>query len=380
MCSLLLRSVVRCSSSRLLKTTRSVSYVLGIETSCDDTAAAVLTEDGRVLSSIVSSQWELNAAWKGIVPALAARAHADNLPHVINAAIEQSGLKSVHQLAAVAVTSGPGLAPCLDVGLQTARRICLENPDIVFLQINHLEAHVLVSRLPQLAISRPEFPFVVLLVSGGHCCLVLARGLGDYELLGKTVDDSIGEAYDKVARMLEITLSNGQNIHGGKLVEDMARRGNDCAFPFTEPMMHRKDCDFSYSGIKTAMLREVTKLGEIDDKTKEDLCSSFQRRAVDHLVTRTRRACLWSKERVGDNLSTLVVCGGVASNEYLRRRLQMAAETEGLVAVLPPAKYCTDNAVMVAYAGLERYAAGMRSDVETARYQPRWPLETLRPM
>ncbi|RLN54855.1 hypothetical protein BBJ29_002470 [Phytophthora kernoviae] len=242
--------------------TRHTSYLLGIETSCDDTAAAVLDDSGRVLSSVISSQWELNAKWKGIVPALAARAHADNLPHVVAAAIEQSGLESVRQLSAVAVTSGPGLAPCLNVGLQTARQICLDNPDIAFLQVNHLEAHVLVSRLPHLETPPPEFPFVVLLVSGGHCCLVLAKGVGDYELLGNTLDDSIGEAYDKVARMLGITApaSGGKGVHGGKLIEDMAALGNDRAFPFTEPMKHRKDCDFSYSGIKTAMLREVKKV------------------------------------------------------------------------------------------------------------------------
>ncbi|KAL4161400.1 hypothetical protein PRNP1_001954 [Phytophthora ramorum] len=374
--------MLRRCSLRLLRPvqTRRASYVLGIETSCDDTAAAVLDADGRVLSSVISSQWELNAQWKGIVPALAARAHADNLPHVIKAAMEQSGLESVKQLSAVAVTSGPGLAPCLDVGLRAARQICLDNPDVAFLQINHLEAHVLVSRLPQLETPRPEFPFVVLLVSGGHCCLVLAKGLGDYELLGNTLDDSIGEAYDKVARMLDITSSGGKGVHGGKLIEDMAARGNDRAFPFTEPMKHRKDCDFSYSGIKTAMLREVKKLGELDDKTKEDLCASFQRKAVDQLITRTRRACQWSKDRVGNKISSLVVCGGVASNQYLRSRMQSAVEEEGLVAVFPPARYCTDNGVMIAYAGLERYAKGMRCDPEPARYQPRWPLETLQPL
>ncbi|RLN96701.1 hypothetical protein BBJ28_00006505, partial [Nothophytophthora sp. Chile5] len=145
------------------------------------------------------------------------------------------GLESVQQLSAIAVTSGPGLAPCLDVGLRTARQLCIDNPDIAFLQINHLEAH---TEAPP-----PEFPFVVLLVSGGHCCLVLAKGVGDYELLGNTLDDSIGEAYDKVARMLDITasaLSNGKGVHGGKLIEDMAARGNDRAFPFTEPMKHRR--------------------------------------------------------------------------------------------------------------------------------------------
>ncbi|KAG7391697.1 putative tRNA N6-adenosine threonylcarbamoyltransferase, mitochondrial [Phytophthora pseudosyringae] len=426
----------RCSPLRAPSAaTRHASYLLGIETSCDDTAAAVLDQDGRVLSSVISSQWELNAKWKGIVPALAARAHADNLPHVINAAIEQSGLESVRQLSAVAVTSGPGLAPCLDVGLRTARQICLDNPDIAFLQINHLEArcrfedgmvclfvgleliklfyfvngrptsscrdyrkyvaaHALAAVIRlilsefvlcfcchrQLETPRPEFPFVVLLVSGGHCCLVLAKGIGDYELLGNTLDDSIGEAYDKVARMLGITAAGGKGVHGGKLIEDMAARGNDRAFPFTEPMKHRKDCDFSYSGIKTAMLREVKKLDQLDEKIKEDLCASFQRKAVDQLITRTRRACQWGKDRMGDNISSLVVCGGVASNQYLRGRMQAAAKEDGMVAIFPPAKYCTDNGVMVAWAGLERYAKGMRSDPESARYQPRWPLETLQPL
>ncbi|CAH0489729.1 unnamed protein product [Peronospora farinosa] len=349
---------------------RHLSYFLGIETSCDDTAVAIVDQNGRILSHVISSQWELYAKWKGIVPALAARAHAENLPHVIHAAIEQSKLEGVEQLSAVAVTSGPGLAPCLDVGLQTARQICLNHRDIAFLQINHLE----------LETPSPEFPFVVLLVSGGHCCLVLAKGLGDYELLGNTVDDSIGEAYDKVARMLNITSSGGKGVHGGKLIEDMAARGNDRAFSFTEPMKHRKDCDFSYSGIKTAMLREVKKLGNIDEKTKEDLCASFQRKAIDQLVTRTRRACQWSKERMRDKISTLVVCGGVASNQYLRDRLQAAADEEDVMVIFPPAKYCTDNGVMVAWAGIERYAQGMRNDPESARYQPRWPLETLQPL
>ncbi|TDH73509.1 hypothetical protein CCR75_006128 [Bremia lactucae] len=355
--------------------------MLGIETSCDDTAAAVLDQDGQVLSSVISSQWELNAKYKGIVPALAARAHAGNLPYVINAAVKQSGLASLQELAAVAVTTGPGLAPCLNVGLQMARQICLNNPDIAFLQINHLEAHILASRLPHADTSRPEFPFVVLLVSGGHCCLVLAKGLGDYELLGNTLDDSIGEAFDKVARMLNASaLEGGQSVHWGKLIEDMAARGNDRAFNFTEPMKHRKDCDFSYSGIKTAMLREVKKLSELNLRTKEDLCASFQRTAVDQLITRTRRACKWSKERMGDIVTSLVVCGGVASNEYLRSRMETAAREEGIVTIFPPAKYCTDNAVMVAWAGLERYGKGIRNDPELARYQPRWPLETLRPI
>ncbi|TMW65819.1 hypothetical protein Poli38472_003584 [Pythium oligandrum] len=356
---------------------RAASYVMGIETSCDDTAVAVVDTDGNVLSTVVSSQWELNAKWKGIVPGLAARAHEENLPHVLQAAIKESGLSSLGDLQAVAVTSGPGLSPCLGVGLTTAQQIARDHK-IDFLQINHLEAHVLVARLPQLEIPRPEFPFLVLLVSGGHCCLVLARGIGNYELLGNTLDDSVGEAYDKVARMLDISSEEG--VHGGKLIEEYAKRGDDRAFAFPESMKHRKDCDFSYSGLKTAMLREIQRLGLLGDDQKADLCASFQRRAVDQLVTRTRRACQWGKDRVGSDLKHLVVCGGVASNQYLRQRIQEAGLEENLDVIFPPAKYCTDNGVMIAWTGIERYTQGMRSDVETARYRPRWPLDTLEPL
>ncbi|KAJ0403104.1 hypothetical protein ATCC90586_001282 [Pythium insidiosum] len=253
------------------------SYVLGIETSCDDTAVAVVDTDGNVLSNVISSQWELNAQWKGIVPALAARAHAENLPPVLEAALKESGLSSVRDLAAIAVTSGPGLSPCLGVGLETAQRLAIEH-NVDFVQINHLEAHVLVARLPTIVAQaggeRPEFPFLILLVSGGHCCLVLARGLGEYELLGNTLDDSVGEAFDKVARLLDLDSKHG--VHGGRLIEEYATRGNERAFLFPEPMKHRRDCDFSYSGLKTAMLREVQQLGQLDESIKSDLCASFQ--------------------------------------------------------------------------------------------------------
>ncbi|KUF91948.1 tRNA N6-adenosine threonylcarbamoyltransferase [Phytophthora nicotianae] len=268
--------------------TRHASYLLGIETSCDDTAAAVLDQDGRVLSNVISSQWELNAKWRGIVPALAARAHEENLPHVINAAIEQRSI---------------------------TWRCCnyRRKRDMIFLAVADFACVEMAGPRPSVTVAT-------------------TKSLGDYELLGNTLDDSIGEAYDKVARMLDITASGGKGVHGGKLIEDMAARGDDRAFPFTEPMKHRK-------------------LGELDEKMKEDLCASFQ-----------------------------VVCGGVASNQYLRGRMQTATEEEGVVAVFPPAKYCTDNGVMIAWAGLERYAKGMRSDPECARYQPRWPLETLQPL
>ncbi|CAK4081590.1 unnamed protein product [Aphanomyces euteiches] len=224
--------------------------------------------------------------WKGVVPALAARGHVENLPLVLDEAMRQSGLDGYKSLSAIAVTSGPGLAPCLNVGLRSAVEIAVGN-DLDFISVNHLEAHALV---PRIAEDLP-FPFLVLLVSGGHCTLVLAKDLGDYDVLGSTVDDSVGEAFDKVARMLELGNENTA-FHGGKLVEEYAKLGNDRAFAFTEPMKKKQrkvqpsrystsqlgqDCDFSYSGLKTAMVRHISQLEKpLDEATKRDLAASFQ--------------------------------------------------------------------------------------------------------
>ncbi|KAH9088367.1 hypothetical protein Ae201684P_003061 [Aphanomyces euteiches] len=310
---------------------RGISYVLGIETSCDDTAAAVVDSDGNVLSEVVSSQWEMIQKWKGVVPALAARGHVENLPLVLDEAMRQSGLDGYKSLSAIAVTSGPGLAPCLNVGLRSAVEIAVGN-DLDFISVNHLEAHALV---PRIAEDLP-FPFLVLLVSGGHCTLVLAKDLGDYDVLGSTVDDSVGEAFDKVARMLELGNENTA-FHGGKLVEEYAKLGNDRAFAFTEPMKkkQRKDCDFSYSGLKTAMVRHISQLEKpLDEATKRDLAASFQRTAIAHLVTRTKLACEISKETT--NIQHLVVCGGVAANTQVRHQLEALAKAQGLQAMFPP--------------------------------------------
>nr|CCA14551.1 Osialoglycoprotein endopeptidase putative [Albugo laibachii Nc14] len=352
-------------------------FILGIETSCDDTGVAILDEHGDICSNIVSSQWELQAKWKGVVPALAARAHETNLPHVIQAAIEQSNMNDVHHLRAIAVTSGPGLSPCLDVGLSMAKQLCLAH-SIPFIKVNHLEAHILVAMLPNLCEEIPLFPFLVLLVSGGHCCLVLAKNFGEYQVLGSTLDDSVGEAFDKVARLLQLS-GDKDVMHGGKLVETMALQGDPSVFRFTEPMRHRADCDFSYSGIKSAMLRRVQQLGEPTADQRADLCAAFQQAAVNQLVTKTERACLWGKELLGPSLRHLVVCGGVASNQYLFRRIEVLAETQNMIAIVPPARYCTDNGAMIAFAGLQRYHRGTRDQPVDARYDPRWRLQDLTP-
>ncbi|KAL0591845.1 hypothetical protein ABG067_000988 [Albugo candida] len=280
-------------------------------------------------------------------------------------------------LRAIAVTSGPGLAPCLDVGLSMAKQLSLTH-SLPFIKVNHLEAHILVARLPNLCEEIPIFPFLVLLVSGGHCCLVLARSIGEYQLLGSTLDDSVGESFDKVARLLELS-EEKDVMHGGKLVEMMALQGDPSIFQFTEPMRHRSDCDFSYSGIKSAMLRRVHQLGKPTARQKADLCAAFQHAAVSQLVSKTERACVWGKELLGSRLKHLVVCGGVASNQYLFRRMKALADAQDMIAIVPPARYCTDNAAMIAFAGLQRYHGGSRDEPLDARYDPRWRLQDLVP-
>ncbi|ETV75077.1 hypothetical protein, variant 2 [Aphanomyces astaci] len=290
----------------------------------------------------------------------------------------RSGLPGGYRsLSAVAVTTGPGLAPCLNVGLSTAIGLAHDHKlDIV--AVNHLEAHALVPRLFQKDLG---FPFLVLLVSGGHCTLVVAKDVGDYDVLGNTVDDSVGEAFDKVARMLSLA-TDTTTSHGGKLVEGYAARGNPRAFAFTEPMKkkQRKDCDFSYSGLKTAMVRHIASLPQpLDMKTKQDLAASFQRTAIAHLVTRTRLACELTQASTMGSMKHLVVCGGVAANANVRSQLQELATSQGLTAIFPPIRYCTDNGVMVAWAGMERFLRGVRDDPTTVKYSPRWPLDQLTP-
>ncbi|EQC32384.1 hypothetical protein SDRG_10129 [Saprolegnia diclina VS20] len=369
----MLKRTTRLLAARQLATAARTKYVLGIETSCDDTAVAIIDSNGTILSEVVSSQWALLETWKGIVPALAARSHEENLPLVLQAAIEQSGLDGFGALDAVAVTSGPGLAPCLNVGLSAAKDLVARH-NLDFLAINHLEAHALV---PRLLNDDVRFPFLVLLVSGGHCSLVLAKDVGSYDVLGSTVDDSVGEAFDKVARMLELPSENAK-LHGGALVEAAARLGNDRVFRLTEPMKKkkRKDCDFSFAGLKTAMMRLIAEHQPLTPTTKHDLAAAFQRTAVAHLVTRTKLACEITTES-HPSLQHLVVCGGVAANTTLRREMDTLARAHGLCAVYPPPRYCTDNGVMIAWAGMERYLRGVRDDAAGTKYAPRWPLNTL---
>ena len=306
------------------------NLVLGIETSCDETAAAVVAGGTTVLSSVVSSQIDLHARFGGVVPELAGRAHLVTLAPVIDDALAQAGIGG-RDVAAVAVTKGPGLIGALLVGLSHAKALALAW-DVPFVGVNHLEGHVYACLL-----ERPDLPLpaIVLLVSGGHTLLVHVKALGDYSILGGTIDDAAGEAYDKVARVL------GLGYPGGPLIDKLARDGNPKAVPM--PRLMRDDSfDFSFSGIKTAVARKVAVDPQLNTA---DVAAGFQRAVVDSLVTKAIKAV----EATG--AQALCLAGGVAANSELRARTEQAADELGIACLLPAMAYCTDNAAMIAAAG-----------------------------
>ncbi len=327
--------------------------VLGIETSCDETAVALLAADGAVLAEAVHSQPE-HAAFGGVVPDLAARAHHAILPGMVRQVL--GALPRGQSLRAVAATAGPGLIGGLIVGTSLAKGLAV-GYRIPYVAVNHLEAHALTVRLPGLLPEPPAFPYLVLLVSGGHCQLLVAEAVGRYRRLGTTIDDAVGEAFDKVAKML------GLPWPGGPALERLARTGNPEAVVLPRPMLGRKGADFSFSGLKTAVLRKR------DQHPPADIAAAFQRVVADVLVDRTRNAI-----QAVPGLRHLVVAGGVAANAEIRAALAALAHRHGLVLVAPPLRLCTDNAVMVAWAGIERLRVG-RPDPLDFEPRPRWPLD-----
>lgn len=358
----------------------SARVVLGIESSCDDTGVAIVRSDGTVLGEAIATQADIHAQWGGVVPKLAQEAHQQAIDRVVDEALQQSGL-SPSQLDAVAVTIGPGLSLCLQVGVRKARQIAHGN-SLPLVEVHHMEAHALVARMAALQQGgQVEFPFLCLLVSGGHNLLVLVQGVGRYMQLGTTIDDALGEAYDKVARMLGLEMKP----HGGAALEALARGGDPKKYPFVVPLRRYKNCDFSYAGLKTAARMAIEKL-LVDPESAEyqqikaDIAASFQYSAVRHLRERATRAIEWAKE-VEPGLKQMVVAGGVAANQYVRAQLGEVAEEGGLELVVPPARWCTDNGVMVAWTGLERLELGLSkpppesaSDDEWIELKPRWPL------
>jgi len=339
--------------------------ILGIETTCDETAAAVVerTDDdrGRIMSNVVFSQVSEHAEFGGVVPEIAARAHVEALDHIIAKAMAEAKI-SFAELDGVAAAAGPGLIGGLIVGLTTAKAIALvHNKPLI--AVNHLEAHALTARLTDAT----PFPYCLFLASGGHTQILGVRGVGDYLRLGGTVDDAIGEAFDKTAKLL------GLGYPGGPLVEKEAANGDPERFSLPRPMSGRSDADFSLSGLKTALRLEAEKIAPLTDQDVSDLCASFQQAVVDVVSDRLRLGLRMFVDRIGAP-NALVCAGGVAANQAIRRVLHRVAFEAGTMLVAPPPALCTDNGAMIAWAGAERLARGL-IDTFDAVPRPRWPLE-----
>jgi N6-L-threonylcarbamoyladenine synthase len=342
--------------------------ILGIETTCDETAAAVVERDeggrGQILSNIVLSQVNEHAEFGGVVPEIAARAHVEAIDHVIAKAMAGAKL-SFAALDGVAASAGPGLVGGLIVGLTTAKAIALvhEKP---LMAVNHLEGHALTARLTD----GTPFPYCLFLASGGHTQILGVRGVGNYVRLGGTVDDAIGEAFDKTAKLL------GLGYPGGPLVEKEAANGDHERFSLPRPMSGRREADFSLSGLKTALRLEAEKIAPLDDQDVADLCASFQQAVVDVVMDRLRLGLRMFLDQIGKP-NALVCAGGVAANQAIRKVLHRVAFEAGTELVAPPPALCTDNAAMIAWAGAERLALGL-TDTLDAVPRPRWPLDQVK--
>ena len=339
--------------------------ILGIESSCDDTAAAVVRvrgEDVRVLSNVTRAQFERHAAYGGVVPEIAARAHVELIDGVIEAALMDAGVRP-QDLDAIAATAGPGLIGGVMVGLTAGKAVALAHQKQL-IPVNHLEAHALSVRLTEVV----EFPYLLLLISGGHTQLVEVAGVGRYRRLGTTIDDAAGEAFDKSAKLL------GLGQPGGPMIERAATGGAPCRYDFPKPLAGRDGCDFSFSGLKTALRLAAEAIERPTGQDVADLAASLQRAIAAHLADRTTRAIAMLADK---GVSTLVVAGGVAANCTIRSALKAAADAEGWRLVYPPAKYCTDNGAMIAWAGFELRRAGRapsREDALAFAPRARWPL------
>jgi len=333
---------------------------LGIESSCDDTAAAVVREDGTILASVVAGQTALHADFGGVVPEIAARAHAEKLDGCVEEALARSGL-GLGDLDGIAVTAGPGLIGGVLSGVMLAKGLSA-GTGLPLVGVNHLAGHALTPRLTD----KISYPYLMLLVSGGHCLFLSVSGPEEFTRLGGTIDDAPGEAFDKVAKLL------GLPQPGGPEVERAALTGDPRRFAFPRPLLDRPGCDLSFSGLKTAVLRQrdtlVAAQGGLHEQDRADICAGFQAAVADVLAEKTRRALEASPAPV------LAVAGGVAANSGLRAALQEVAARGGVTFVAPPLRLCTDNAAMIAWAGIEAFRNGHRDGMDLAA-RPRWPLD-----
>ncbi|MEQ8441056.1 MAG: tRNA (adenosine(37)-N6)-threonylcarbamoyltransferase complex transferase subunit TsaD [Alphaproteobacteria bacterium] len=347
--------------------------VLGIETSCDETAAAIVRDDGTVLSNIIHSQLDDHRAYGGVVPEIAARAHIAHLDGIVARALSDANV-GFGDLDAVAATAGPGLIGGVMVGATMSKALALAAGK-PFIAVNHLEGHALTPRLTD----NVAFPYLLLLVSGGHCQLLAVDGVGRYERLGTTVDDAIGEAFDKTAKLL------GLGFPGGPAVEAAARDARDPGrFPLSRPMMGRAGCDFSFAGLKTSVRQAADRLpqrdnGGLSPADRADLAAAFQIAAAEVTVDRAKNAIAMFSETRFPEAPTLVVAGGVAANTAIRAALTDLCDASGFAFVAPPPRLCTDNAAMIAWAGMERFRLGQVDRLDF-KPRPRWPLTDLEPI
>ena len=356
------------------KTSDKPILCLGIESSCDETSAAIVDSDRNILSHIIYSQIPEHQKYGGVVPELAARAHILAIDEVIKQTLEKAG-KTINDIDVIAATAGPGLIGGVLVGWMAATGLA-QSTNKPLVAVNHLEGHALVPRLHasiangEDGVNSVEFPYLLMLASGGHCQILLVRGVGQYELIGQTLDDSAGEAFDKIAKML------GLGYPGGPVVDKRASLGNSKAFNFPRPLCDKPGCDFSFSGIKTAARTFLEKVSApYSDEFINDFCASFQAAVVDCIVNRLNNA-MHDERVISAAPKTLVVAGGVAKNSAIRASMEQLAAEKNMQFAAPPMNLCTDNGAMIAWAGLENYRCG-KIVKEPVAPRPRWPLTEL---
>ena len=342
---------------------------LGIETSCDETAAAVIRENDKgtanILSNVVSSQIEEHKKFGGVVPELAARAHLENIDYIINMALKESKL-SLKEIDGVAATAGPGLIVCLTVGLNIGKSIAAFS-NKPFIGVNHLEGHALSPGLQ----TKIKFPYLLLLISGGHTQFLIVKNVNEYEQLGTTIDDALGEAFDKTAKMLNLGYPGGPNV------EKFSSLGDENYFNLPEPIINKSGCNLSFAGLKTAVLREAKRLNE-NNEMKYNLAASFQKTINKILYKKTKVAVKMFLEKSQTKDVNLVVAGGVAANQSIRKNLINLSKEMKFKTIFPDVKFCGDNAAMIAWAGIKRFKKNLLSDINI-NAQSRWPLDEKAP-
>ena len=344
--------------------TKNITF-LGIETSCDETAAAVIRENDEgtadILSNIVSSQIEEHKKFGGVVPELAARAHLENIEYIIDAALKKSGT-TINEIDGVAATAGPGLIVCLTVGLNIGKSIAaFSNKPLI--GVNHLEGHALSPGLNE----KIKFPYLLLLISGGHSQYLIVKDINEYEQLGTTIDDALGEAFDKTAKMLDLGYPGGPNV------EKFSKEGDENFYKLPEPIINKAGCNLSFAGLKTAVLRESKKING-DVKLKYNLAASFQKTINKILYKKTKIAVEMFKKKTKKENFQLIVAGGVAANKTIRENLTQLSNEMNFEIIYPDLKFCGDNASMIAWAGIQRFKKDLIDDLNITA-KSRWPLD-----